>query len=65
MWYLPWWFHHDSSSEESKDRDGGKEWSMSFLRSPVEILPSTTTGRVSSIRLEINTLEVRSNTLIS
>jgi adrenodoxin-NADP+ reductase len=45
------------SSEESTDRDGGKEWGLSFLRSPVEILPSTTTDRVSSIRLEINRLE--------
>ena len=37
---------------------GGKEWGISFLRSPVEILPSSITGRVGSVRLEINTLKV-------
>ena len=40
-------------------------WGLSFLRSPVEILPSTTTDRVSSIRLEINRLEVRCVQMVS
>ena len=41
--------------------EGGKvskRFGLSFLRSPVEIVSSPATGRVSSVRLEINTLEV-------
>ena len=37
---------------------GGKEWGLSFLRSPVEIVSSPTTGRLDSLRLEINKLQV-------
>ncbi|CAI8055101.1 NADPH:adrenodoxin oxidoreductase, mitochondrial [Geodia barretti] len=36
---------------------GGKEWGLSFLRSPVEIVSSPTTGRLDSLRLEINKLQ--------
>jgi hypothetical protein len=36
---------------------GGKEWGLSFLRSPVEIVLSPTTGRLDSLRLEINKLQ--------
>ena len=49
--------HVDFSDRLEKER-GGREWGLSFLRSPVEIYPSPATGRVSGVRLEINTLEV-------
>lgn len=47
------------SEQFGKGRNGsGKEWGISFLRSPVEIL-SSATERVDCMKLEINTLEVR------
>ena len=39
----------------------GKEWGLFFLRSPVEIIASNTSDRVSRLRLEINTLEVNAH----
>ncbi len=37
--------------------EGVKEWTLSFLRSPVEVLDSGW-GRVGGVRLEHNRLEV-------
>ena len=37
---------------------GGREWGLSFLRSPVEVVSSPAAGKVDSVRLEINRLEV-------
>lgn len=52
-------FRHHNGSEQSAVRgNGGREWGISFLRSPVEIFSSSTTGRVGSLKLGINTLEV-------
>ena len=38
--------------------NGDRKCTLSFLRGPVKIYPSTTTGRVSGIQLEINALKV-------
>ncbi len=38
--------------------DGGREWRLHFLRSPVEVLASGR-GRVGGVRVELNRLEVR------
>ena len=35
-----------------------REWGLSFLRSPVEFTADPGSGRVSGVRLEINTLKV-------
>ena len=35
-----------------------REWGLSFLRSPVELMADPGSGRVSGVRLEINTLQV-------
>ena len=42
----------------SGDKESHKEWCLHFQRTPVEILPDTTTGRVASVRLQVNQLEV-------
>lgn len=44
--------------EEGAGGGGGKEWGLTFLRSPVEIVSSPGTGRLDSLRLEINSLHV-------
>lgn len=43
------------------DTVGGdlREWGLSFLRSPIEFTADPGSGRVSGVRLEINTLKVR------
>lgn len=41
--------------------DKEKLWELKFLRSPVEILPSSD-GRVRAVRLEVNNLEVHVRT---
>ena len=35
-----------------------KEWGLSFLRSPIEVLADKESGRVRGIRMETNKLEV-------
>ena len=35
-----------------------REWGLSFLRSPVKLTADPGSGRVSGVRLEINTLQV-------
>lgn len=44
----------------SVDVGGGdlREWSLSFLRSPVEFTADSESGRVSRVKMEINTLQV-------
>lgn len=48
-----------SSSVDAGDVSGDiREWSLSFLRSPVEFMADPGSGRVSRVRLEINKLQV-------
>ena len=44
-------------SKEIINTEGLKEWTLTFLRSPVELL-SSTDGTVSSVKLEKNRIEV-------
>ena len=42
--------------------EGEKEFRLTFLRSPVELLADQSHGRLARIKMEINTLEVRETT---
>ena len=48
----------DCRGQEEGGSSGGKEWGLTFLRSPMEIVSSPDTGRLVSLRLEINSLHV-------
>lgn len=39
-------------------QEGEREWGLTFLRSPVELLPSPYSGKVGTLTMEVNTLEV-------
>ena len=49
-------FSADSANRE--DIQLQREWGLSFLRSPVELMADPHSGKVSRLRMEINRLEV-------
>ena len=46
-------------ADESSRREEFKECSLSYLRSPVEVLTDKTRRHVTGLRMELNKLEVR------
>ena len=46
-------------SEKRPVTEEEKEWGLSFLRSPLEIVSSDTDGKAAAVKLKINRLEVR------
>ena len=57
----------DEPADKDKARwdNASKEWSLKFLRSPVEFLPDNSGSRVGAVRLAVNRLEVRTGVLCS
>lgn len=56
IWTMELNMHLLVHSEQKNNFEGLKEWMLTFLHSPVELL-STTSGRVSGVRLERNRIE--------